>query len=160
MKSQAFSMDIMLAVVIFIGTIFVFYSILSGGDDESKITDLEDEASTVLGNIATEDSDVRITETEGIAVDEAKLEDLLEMEYSEIKKKIRVKNEFCIYLEDDEGNVIPIQDQSGVGSGKIKIGGEGCSPDCNDGIDNDEDGKIDFGNDPGCSGIDDNDESN
>lgn len=31
-------------------------------------------------------------------------------------------------------------------------------PDCNDGVDNDGDGKIDFGNDPGCASADDNTE--
>jgi hypothetical protein len=31
---------------------------------------------------------------------------------------------------------------------------------CNDGIDNDHDGKVDFGQDPGCDNADDDDESN
>ncbi|MCH8003628.1 MAG: hypothetical protein IH934_03260 [Nanoarchaeota archaeon] len=131
MKSQAFSMDIMLAVVIFIGTIFVFYSILSGGK-ETKAGDLEDEASIVLENIASEDSEVRITD--GITVNETKLADLLGMEYSDIKKKIKIKNEFCFFLEDEDGNIIYITpedpaepDKPGIGSDKIKISGEACA---------------------------------
>ena len=152
-KSQAWSMDIMIAFIIFIGTIFVFYSIVSN-KQSVKDDELQDDASKVLENVVSEDPDLGIVD--GIEVDDIKLQELLEEDYSELKKKLRIENEFCIYLEDEEGNVIPIQDQSGVGSGKIKIGGEGCSPDCNDGIDNDEDGKIDFGNDLGCAGIDDN----
>ena len=124
MKSQAFSMDIMIAVIIFMGTIFIFYSIISGGE-ESKIDELEDDASIVMENIATEDSAVRITE--GIAIDEEKLEDLLGMDYSEIKKKLRVENDFCIFLEDGEGNIIYLEaGQPGIGSDKIKVSDVPC----------------------------------
>ena len=124
MKSQAFSMDIMIAIVIFIGTIFVFYSFLSG-NQESKAKELQDDASKVLKNIAAEDSDVGIVD--GVEIDKVKFEELLGMEYSEIKRKIRIKNDFCFFLEDENGNVIYIsQDQPGVGSSDIKIGGEPC----------------------------------
>jgi len=124
MKSQAFSMDIMIAVIIFMGTIFIFYSIISGGE-ESKIDELEGDASIVMENIATEDSAVRITE--GIAIDEEKLEELLGMDYSEIKKKLRVENDFCIFLEDGEGNIIYLEaGQPGIGSDKIKVSDVPC----------------------------------
>ena len=131
MKSQAFSMDIMIAFVIFIGTIFVFYSILSDRLS-SKTDELGDEASVVLENIASGDSEVRITD--GITLNETKLEELLGMEYSEIKDKIKIENEFCIYLEDEDGNIIYITpedpaepDKPGIGSDKIKISGESCA---------------------------------
>jgi len=124
MKSQAFSMDIMIALVIFIGTIFLFYSILTGSE-EAKTGELEDEASIVLDNIASEDSEVSIVD--GITVDEAKLEELLGMEYSEIKDKLRVENDFCFFLEDEGGNVIYIEaGKPGIGSDKIKISDEPC----------------------------------
>jgi len=124
MKSQAFSMDLMIAFVIFIGTIFIFYSILSDRLS-SKTGELEDEASVVLENIVSADSEVRITD--GITVNETKLEELLGMEYSEIKDKIRIKNEFCIYLEDEDGNIIYIQDLPGIGSDKINISDVPCA---------------------------------
>jgi len=124
MKSQAFSMDIMIAFVIFIGTIFVFYSIISDRFT-SKTDDLGDEASIVLGNLASEDSEIGIID--GIIVNETKLENLLEMDYSEIKKKIRIKNEFCFFLEDSNGDVIYIKDELGIGSDKINISKVPCA---------------------------------
>jgi len=48
--SQAFSMDIMIAIIIFIGTIFVFYSVIYSKQD-NKVEDLQDEASIVLQNM-------------------------------------------------------------------------------------------------------------
>lgn len=123
MKSQAFSMDIMLAIVIFLGTIFVFYSILTG-NNEAKTDELTEEAAIVLDNIVSDDSEVRITD--GIIVNQTKLEELLGMDYSEIKKKIKIKNDFCIFLEDDDGSIIYIQGQPGIGSDKISISGIPC----------------------------------
>jgi len=124
--SQAFSMDIMIAIAIFIGTSFVFYSILSEKQD-NKVEDLEEDASKVLKNIVSEDSGVGIVN--GVEVNAEKLEALLGMEYEDIKKKIRIKNEFCIFLEDEDGNVIYITtspDQPGVGSDKINISDIPC----------------------------------
>ena len=113
-KSQAWSMDIMIAMVIFISIIFVFYSILSNNGD-NKIRELKDDALIVAGNI-------------DITKNPNRIEELLGEDYSELKKKLRVKNEFCIFLEDEEGNVIYLsQDRPGMGSGKIKISEVECS---------------------------------
>jgi predicted transcriptional regulator len=111
--SQAWSMDIMIAMVIFIGVIFVFYSILStnGGD---KTGELKDDALIIAENI-------------NITKNISYIEELLGEDYSELKKKLRVKNEFCIFIEDEEGNVIYLsQDQPGIGSGKINISDVPC----------------------------------
>ena len=122
--SQAWSMDIMIAIVLFIGTIFVFYSVLSA-KQSPKTDELQDDASIVLESIVSEDSDIGILN--GAEVNETKLEELLGMEYSEIKKKMRVENEFCIFLEDEEGNVIYItQDQPGIGSDEISVSEVPC----------------------------------
>jgi|TARA_B100001964_G_C14228452_1_gene598869 hypothetical protein len=122
--SQAWSMDIMIAIVLFIGTIFVFYSVLSA-KQSPKTDELQDDASIVLESIVSEDSDIGILD--GAEVNETKLEELLGMEYSEIKKKMRVENEFCIFLEDEEGNVIYItQDQPGIGSDEISVSEVPC----------------------------------
>lgn len=125
--SQAFSMDIMIALVVFIGTIFVIYSVI-GGNKDVKVSELEDDASKVLKNVVSESSSVGIVD--GIEVNITKLEELLGKDYSEIKKQIRVKNEFCIFLEDEDGNIIYITtdpDRPGVGSDKINISDIPCA---------------------------------
>ena len=89
-KSQTWSMDLMIAMVIFIGVIFVFYIILSTNGD-NKIRELKDDALIVAENI-------------NITKNISQIEELLGEDYSELKRKLRVKNEFCIFLEDEEGN--------------------------------------------------------
>ena len=109
-------MDIMIALVIFIGTIFVFYSILSGNQGD-KTDELEKDASIVAKN-ALKMKNEKISQ----------VDELLQEDYDELKKKLRVKNEFCIFLEDEEGNIIPINpediNQLGIGSGEIMLGSE------------------------------------
>lgn len=125
MKSQAFSMDIMIAIVVFIGVIFVIYSVFTS-DQKSSAEDLEKDASKVLGNIASEDPDVGIVTD--IEVDEAKLEQLLGKDYSIIKEQIRAEKDFCIFLEDENGDIIYISPgQPGIGSNKIRISDVPCS---------------------------------
>ncbi len=117
-------MDIMIAIVIFIGTIFIFYSIFSS-NIESKKKSLEDDAAVVLENIASQDSDIRVVD--GVKINTTRLENLLGKNYSELKNKMRVENEFCIYFEDEEGNIIYLnQTQAGIGSGKINVSNVPC----------------------------------
>ena len=123
-KSQAVSMDVMLAVVIFIGTIFVFYAIFSA-NQKSTAEDLEKDASKVLKSVSSEGSDVGIMD--GIELDEAKLEQLLGEDYKSIKERIRVEKDFCIFLEDENGDIIYLSPgKPGIGSNKIKISNVPC----------------------------------
>ena len=111
--SQVWSMDIMIAIVIFIGAIFAFYSILSN-KYSSKTDELQNDASTVLENL-------------NITGNMSQVEELLKESYPDLKRKLRIKNEFCIFFEDEKGNIMYIsQDQAGIGSEKIKISDVPC----------------------------------
>ena len=123
-NSQVGSIDIMIAIVIFIGVIFIFYSILSGNPG-TKAVELQDEALKVLKNTETVDSSLGIVD--GIIINATKLEEILGKDYSEIKNNIRIKNEFCIYFEDENGNLIEIKEGSyGIGSADIELQGQSC----------------------------------
>ena len=39
-------------------------------------------------------------------VDEYKLQEIQSMNYKDFKNSLKVKNDFCIYLEDENGNII------------------------------------------------------
>jgi len=122
-KSQIWSIEMMLAIAIFIGAIFVAYSILSGSKG-SAAKDLEQDANKVLSNIASEDS--RVSIVNGVELNETKLQELLSNEYPELKEKIRAGSDFCIFLEDEGGNIVYISNKPGIGSDKIKISGIPC----------------------------------
>ena len=122
--SQAVSMDVMLAIVIFVGTIFAIYAIFGSNQKDAK--ELEQDAARVLKSVSSDDPDVGIVD--GIEVDEAKLEQLLGEDYAVIKEQMRADKDFCIFLEDENGDVIYISPgQAGIGSSKIKISDIPCS---------------------------------
>ena len=122
-KSQTWSMDIMLAAVIFIGAIFVVYSFLQGNKG-SNAKQLEQDANKVLDNIAAQDSPVGVVN--GINIDEQKLQKLIDEPYPDLKDKIKVNSDFCIYLEGENGKTIYLSGKPGIGSSKIKISDQPC----------------------------------
>lgn len=123
-KSQAWSIDVMLAIVIFITTIVLFFVFLSPAQ-KSNVGELQDEASIVLRDIESADSDLGIVD--GTIVNETKLQELLGKDYQAIKKSLRIKNDFCIYFEDENGNVINIDaTHTGVGSDTITVSDIPC----------------------------------
>lgn len=117
-------MDVMLAIVVFIGTIFVFYAIFSA-NQKGASEELEKSAAKVLKSVSSEDPDVGIMD--GIEVDEAKLVQLLGKDYDAIKEQIRAGKDFCIFLEDENGDIIYVSPgQPGIGSSKIRISDVPC----------------------------------
>ena len=117
-------MDIMIAAMVFIGAIFVIYAIFTGNHQESTAEELEKDASKVLKSVSSEDPDVGIMD--GIEVDEAKLQQLLGEDYNAIKEKIRADKDFCIFLEDEVGNVIYVSNKPGIGSDEIMVSDAPC----------------------------------
>jgi hypothetical protein len=58
---------------------------------------------------------------------EKEVNKLDQMDYEEVKSMLGIKNDFCIYFEDANENVMKIDDINlGIGSSKIYINGEPC----------------------------------
>lgn len=122
-KSQAWSLDIILAVILFAGSFFLIYFLLKP-QGESSIDILSREAELVSIQFLTESSLFNLT-VDG-KLNETKLQQLIG-DYSNIKSKIKVKGDFCIYLEDQNGNIIYLANNvTGIGSSKISIGNVTC----------------------------------
>ena len=68
---------------------------------ETKIGSLEAEKITEM----IFDDHIMSFATGGV-IDEKKLQAIKGINYDEFKKSLNVKNDFCIYLEDENGNVI------------------------------------------------------
>ena len=97
-KSKKFDeITLVLIVAIFIIIVSVYGRINKAGD-ESK-TDAEKITEIIMGNhgmnLAT-----------GGVIDESKLEEIKNINYADLKKSLNAKNDFCIYIEDGNGNII------------------------------------------------------
>lgn len=123
-KCQAWSFDVILAVVIFIGAFLLVYFLFKS-EKESPVEALRNDAEIIANELLSDSSSLNVVENGKI--DEQKLQQLLDESYGELKSKVRVKSDFCIYLEDNEGNVLYIkQDVAGIGTDKIKISNVPC----------------------------------
>lgn len=117
-KSQSWSVDIILAVIVFMVAFFVFYALLES-DPQAKVSDLKEEASIVIEQVADEESPLKAVDKGAIDVDE--LNKLKSLPYDDLKRRLRTEGDFCIYIEDENGNLVKIGGTKSVGSPDIKI---------------------------------------
>ena len=90
---------------------------------ESPKEQLQEDAQKLLNAITTNNL---IIDSEHI--NEDGIEQLMKEDYVQLKQELGLKNDFCIYFEDNNGNLIKINDmETGIGSPKVKINGVSCS---------------------------------
>jgi hypothetical protein len=123
-RAQSWSFDIALAVVIFILTTITFFS-FSNSDNSRKLSVVESESHYILEHAKTENSPLQIVNNQ--EVDQVKLQQFASTDYDELKKLAGVKNDFCIFFEDEDGNVVLIGNSKGIGSSKINVSGTPCT---------------------------------
>lgn len=124
-KAQSWSIDITLGVIVFIAAFFVFYSLLNANPD-AKAKNLQEEASLIIKQVASEEAPLRIVDNKEINV--SRLNELKNISYDELKRKLRIEGDFCIYLEDEKGNLVLVNNSyKGVGSPDINLSGTPCS---------------------------------
>lgn len=117
----------MVSVTVFI-VIFVFVLVLVAFSSKKPLKELQSET-VALATAVQHDPDYSLVE-EG-RVDKERFAALASMNYTELKKKLGLKNDFCIYIEDAEGDLLPVRigdkNFTGIGNGSgITVGGEPC----------------------------------
>ena len=124
-KAQAWSADIILAIVIFMGIFFVVFAIFNQ-DSSEKAKNLQQEASIIIKQLSGSDKSLRIISNN--QVNASKIEELKNLSYDELKSRLRIEGDFCIYFEDEKGNIVLINNSNiGIGSSSINISGTPCS---------------------------------
>ncbi len=124
LKAQSWSIDIALGVIIFMAAFFIFYALLNANPN-TKASNLKEEASIVIKQITSE-GQIRIIDNNEINI--SKINELKSLSYEELKRRLRIEGDFCIYLEDEKGNLILINNSyRGIGSPNINLSGTPCS---------------------------------
>lgn len=105
---------LVLIVVIFI----LFISVIT------QKNELEREAENILNELTNDNS---YSFAQDNVIHEEKLEKVSDMGYIELKNNLNIKNDFCIYFEDENGNLVEVKDGlKSIGSDVIEINGEPC----------------------------------
>jgi len=103
-QGQSWSLDIILAFVIFVLIIGIFYALLSNNRKE-KTDDLTLESSTIVSNLDSSNGQNTppLTIIDKGNIDDTKAATLYASDYENLKKQLGVKGEFCIYIVDQDG---------------------------------------------------------
>lgn len=127
-KAQAWSIDLIIGLLVFIMIIMIFYTLV-GSKDESTIRDYSEKAELVASRLYEEglvDADT------GIFNDEKFLE-LASEDYDSLKERLGIVGEFCLFVEtnDDPPQIKFISSESGeiwtgIGSSELQIGDFQC----------------------------------
>jgi len=122
---QSWSMDIILAFVVFVLIVGIFYALLSN-NKKDKTTELALESRTVVSSLdLANGQDNALTIINRGSVDQDRLEDLYDADYLDLKRQLGIRGDFCIYIIDQYGNLITVKDSLGNDLGSF--GNDSCS---------------------------------
>ena len=124
-RAQTWSVDVILGLIIFVGAFFIFYAVLNQNPN-TKVKNLKEDASTVIKQVSSDNSQLRIVDGNEINISRAG--ELKNLSYDDLKRRLRIDGDVCIYIEDENGNVILINNSyQAIGSPNINITGVPCS---------------------------------
>ncbi len=125
-KGQTWSTDALVAVVLFIMAAIMLYY-LSGTGSGSKVSDSLQRDSETLPRTLGSEQNSSAAFVKGTKIDTERLAAITNMSYESIKDQLGLDSDFCIYLEDEKGNLIPLDGKMGVGSPYANLSGKGCN---------------------------------
>lgn len=118
-------MDLALGVIVFMAAFFVFYALLNENPN-TKESSLKEDASAVIMEVSSQNDPLSIAANNQI--NDSKAGELKSLNYIDLKKKMRIEGDFCIYLEDEKGDIVLINNSyKGIGSPGISISDTPCS---------------------------------
>ena len=132
-KAQTWSLDVMIAIFIFIVVVIGFFYIIDMSSKPNEAEKLKDEGETIPDILISSETGGNQSAVLEKKVDEEKIKELAEKSknkegYEDLKKELGIEGEFYIHFEDDEGNIIYIYDDPigdddivGIGSDEVEI---------------------------------------
>ncbi|MDD9953125.1 MAG: hypothetical protein OXR66_02210 [Candidatus Woesearchaeota archaeon] len=120
-KGQAWSMDLVIGVLIFLLAVGVIYTVLVDFQS-SKNADVFQFESEIIAKVIVDEPSLQVAPDNELDMDV--LVDIANGDkgnYDTLKQGFGIENEFCIFLQDEEGNLVYIYDGTdkfaGIGSG-------------------------------------------
>jgi hypothetical protein len=129
-QGQSWLLDIILAFVVFVLIIGIFYALLSN-NKKDKTEDLTLDSNTVISNLDSSNGQISdLTIINQGSIDDIRLNTLYSSDYQDIKRQFGIRGDFCIYIIDQYGNLITINNGSeqigSFGNGNFSINNKPC----------------------------------
>lgn len=124
-KSQSMSVDVLIGIIVFLSVFIVFYGLLNP-QERSRAKTLKEDATTVIQQVSSIDAPYNIVNREEI--NESRILELKNLSYDDLKRNLRIEGDFCIYVEDENGNVVLLNNTYvGIGASTINISNTPCN---------------------------------
>lgn len=121
-RAQIWSLDLMVAVGIFIVVIITFFYIIDQLSKTNKFLELTTEGEIISDVLISSEPEEDLSTVVENIVKEEKLMELANKNYDDLKRELGIRGDFYIHFEDEEGNIIYIYDDIvGIGSGEVEI---------------------------------------
>ena len=118
-KSQTWSLDIIIAVSVFLIAFTLFYMLISQKPADEVVTVLTEESQVVVKSLESEQQETSFIK--GNELDEDALEEFKDLDYEKTKAALGIKSDYCIHFEDEEGNIINVSGMLSVGSPNLTL---------------------------------------
>jgi hypothetical protein len=139
-NAQVFSLDTIICVVIFLIVFTIFFAVITKNTQKDTKESLNEEAELLASKLMTEEPnpEKKITIVNNGVLSEEDLNALAEKDtenYQKLKEQLGLSGDFCIFFEDDTGNVTYISeftgnpdfnDRYGIGNSNITVSGLPC----------------------------------
>ncbi|MFH1591320.1 MAG: hypothetical protein ABIC95_05335 [archaeon] len=134
-RGQSWSTDVMIAAGLFILAFVVFFTILNFSSQSASQSDLISQGNIIPRQfIASSPVDIFTSPLVFIIdnqVDIDRLKNVSAIPYQQLKSDLGVVHDFCVYFEDQEGNLINLSyytGESGIGLGSpnFTVSGGAC----------------------------------
>lgn len=125
-KGQTFSTDAIVAVAMFVIAVIMLYYLSGPATTSKQAEKLQSEAGKLPATLSSQQN-LSSVFIQGSRIDEQKLREAINLSYDNLKSLLGVESDFCIYLEDENGNIVPMEGKVGIGSPLASFSGKGCN---------------------------------
>lgn len=126
-KGQTYSLDIILAVGVFVVAITFLFIYVGTRQEAISIEELEREGEYLTEVLRNSPNKTFVIIESGNKINKKRLDVVANLSYSEIKQGVGVRSDFCVYLEDRDGNLVNVTGNlTGFGSPAVNISGYRC----------------------------------
>ena len=94
---------------------------------KSKQSDKVQSESEKLPSTLSSQQNLTAIFVKGTKVDNQRLSEALNMSYESLKSILGLESDFCMYFEDEKGNLVPMRGKMGVGSSLVNLSGRSCN---------------------------------
>lgn len=121
-RGQTWSFDLIVAVILFIVVVALFYTFLSGDKYGDNVEGLETSVRTINSRL-----DCDISSDDGVCIIQkgklstTKVASLSSTDYDDLKVELGITGDFCIYLKDANGALIPMAGKAGIGKDTLLL---------------------------------------